>query len=279
MNTTIAKLLNEKEIIVFPGVYDPLSALIAKKAGFDLVFVSGYGVSAAYLGLPDLGYLNQTDISSVAQRICSTIDLPVIVDADTGYGNEMNVKQTVTKLINAGAKGCFLEDQSWPKRCGHMSGKEVIPRDEFANKLAAAVAAKANQDFFIVARTDAIATDGVDEAIVRMKLAEQAGVDGFFIEAPPDLATMQRVCNEAPKPLVANMIEGGKTPVLNLDELKDIGYQLVLYPLTSLYSATKNMMNALNKLQRNQISDPRDLIDFTEFNEIIGANDYLNKNK
>lgn len=275
MGTTVGKLLERRESIVFPGVYDALSALLAKRAGFELAFLSGYGMSASHLGLPDMGFLGQSDVAGVASRVCAAADLPVIVDADTGYGNDHNVRQTVRRLLRAGAKGCFLEDQRWPKRCGHMAGKEVVERDEFAAKLAAAVAAKGAADFFIVARTDAVATDGVDEALARMRLAEEAGIDGFFIEAPPDAATLRRIGAEAPRPLVANLIEGGRTPVLRQDELQALGFALLLYPLTALYSASKAMGAALAKLRRNGTSDPRDLASFAQFNELIGADELL----
>ncbi|MBF2735544.1 MAG: isocitrate lyase/PEP mutase family protein [Betaproteobacteria bacterium AqS2] len=268
-------MLAQHESIVFPGVYDALSALLAKRAGFELAFLSGYGMSASHLGLPDMGFLGQSDVADVAGRVCVAAGLPLIVDADTGYGNELNVGQTVSRLLRAGAKGCFLEDQCWPKRCGHMAGKEVVDRDEFAAKLAAAVAAKGAADFFIVARTDAVATDGVDEALARMRLAEEAGVDGFFIEAPPDADTLRRIGAEAPRPLVANLIEGGKTPVLRQEELQGLGFSLLLYPLTALYSATKAVGASLAKLRRNGTSDPRDLASFAEFNELIGADELL----
>ena len=276
MGTTVGKLLERHESLVFPGVYDALSALLARRAGFELAFLSGYGMSASHMGLPDMGFLGQSDVADVAGRVCAAADgLPVIVDADTGYGNDHNVQQTVRRLVRAGARGCFLEDQRWPKRCGHMAGKEVVGRDEFGAKLAAAVAAKGAADFFIVARTDAVATDGVDEALARMRLAEEAGVDGFFIEAPPDAETLRRVGAETPRPLVANLIEGGRTPVLRQEELQALGFALLLYPLTSLYSATKAVGAALAKLRRNGTSDPRDLASFAEFNELIGAEELL----
>lgn len=277
METTVGKLLAESDSVVFPGVYDALSALVAEKAGFNLAFVSGYGVSASHLGLPDMGFLNQSDMVGVATRVCAAVGIPLIVDADTGYGNDLNVRQTVRKLVAAGAKGCFLEDQRWPKRCGHMGGKEVIDRDEFAAKLAAAVDERGSADFFITARTDAVATDGMDEAILRMKMAEEAGVDGFFIEAPPDREAMERVCAEAPRPLVANMIEGGRTPVLPESELREMGYGLIVYPLTALYSAARAMANAMDALRRDRTSDPGRLSTFDRFNELIGANDLLKR--
>ena len=275
MKTTIGSLLEEHDSLVFPGVFDALSALIAQQSGFELAFISGYGTSASHLGLPDMGFLNQSDMVDVATRVSAAVSMPTIVDADTGYGNDLNVRQTVRKLIAAGARGCFLEDQRWPKRCGHMGGKQVIDRNEFADKLAAAVAERGSADLFIVARTDAIATDSVDEALARMSLAEQAGVDGFFVEAPPDLETMQRVCSEAPRPLVANMIEGGMTPVLGRADMQELGYSLILYPLTALYTAAKSMQEAMKELRKNGTSDQAKLATFDQFNELIGASKLL----
>ena len=275
METTIGNLLGRHDTLVFPGVFDALSALIAQQAGFETIFISGYGAAASHLGLPDMGFLNQSDMADVAARVCAATTLPVIVDADTGYGNEHNVRQTVRRLVAAGARGCFLEDQRWPKRCGHMGGKQVIDRDEFAIKLAAAVTERAGADFFIVARTDAIATDGLDEALARMELAEQAGVDGFFVEAPPDLEAMRRICAEAPRPLVANMIEGGATPVLAKEELCKLGYALVLYPLTALYTAAGAMQAALGALREDGTSAADAPVSFDQFNDLIGANKLL----
>lgn len=264
---------------MFPGVFDSLSALVAQKAGFPMAFLTGYGMSATHLGLPDMGFLNQSDVASIAARVCQAADIPLVVDADTGYGNELNVRQTVRKLVAAGAKGCFIEDQRWPKRCGHMAGKAIVGRGEFESRLAAAVEEKGDGDFFVVARTDAIATDGIDEALERMRVARGVGVDGFFVEAPPDRAAMERVCAEAPRPLVANMIEGGATPVLPLAELGEMGYSLVLYPLTALYTAARAMSGAMSALRGQGTSDAAALSSFDEFNELIGASDLLGDKK
>lgn len=278
MNSSVAKILAQHDALVFPGVYDALSALIAQRCGFPLAFITGYGVAASYLGLPDMGFVNQSDICDTATRVCAAIDIPVMVDADTGYGNELNVSQTVTKLIRAGAKGCFLEDQQWPKRCGHMRGKQIIDREQYVAKIAAAAKARADADFFIVARTDAVATDGLDEALARMQAAKQAGADGFFIEAPGDVEQMRAICASAPRPLVANMIEGGKTPVLDKQALADIGYQLILYPLTGIYAAAHALTTSLGSVQDNGISQNQRLISFADFNELIGAEKLLPKN-
>ena len=271
MNTTIHKILDKRPVTVFPGIFDALSALVAEKAGFDIAFISGYSVSAANLGLPDFGYLDESGICDVARRVCAAASIPVIVDADTGYGNPLNVRKTIRDLIAAGAKGCFLEDQKWPKRCGHMKGKSVISRKGYAEKLKAAVDERGDQDFFIVARTDALAVIGLDEALARMNDAKEIGADGFFVEAPADRSQMERICQEAPKPLVANMIEGGATPVLPLKELASIGYSLVLYPLSGLFAATKALKNVYQDILANgTTTDQSTMVDFSSFNEIIG---------
>src|SRR5262247_951018 len=200
--------------LIMPGVYDALSAKIAARAGFEVIFITGYSLSATLLGEPDFGLLTQTEVVSAAQRICSVVDTPVIVDADTGYGNAVNVIRTVQDLIRAGAAGMFLEDQVWPKRCGHMRGKQVIPLDEQVKKLRAAVEARGVSDFFIVARTDARQALGLDEAISRGQAFKEAGADAVFIEAPETKEEMRRISDCVPGSLVANMLERGVTPLM-----------------------------------------------------------------
>ena len=276
---TIHKILEQHKSVIFPGIFDGVTTHLAKKCNFPLAFVTGYGSSASYLGLPDMGFLNQSDMLNIVNRCTSVApDLPIIADADTGYGNEENVRHTIRSLIRAGAKGCFLEDQVWPKRCGHMQGKQIIPLEDFKLKLAAAVEEIGDKDFFLVSRTDALQVADEDEALVRMHAAKEVGVDGFFIEAPTDVEQMKRLCAKAPTPLVANLIEGARTPVLKKSELEEIGYALILYPLTALYAGTKGMYDALSALAENEIST-HSLLSFTEFNEIIGVPDAANKTK
>src|SRR5262247_3785387 len=180
----VRRYLSEKGQLVMPGVFDALSAKIAARAGFEVIFITGYSLSATLLGEPDFGLLTQTEVVTAAQRICSVVDTPVIVDADTGYGNAINVIRTVHDLIRAGAAGMFLEDQVWPKRCGHMKGKEVVPLEEYLRKLHAAIDARAGNDLYIVARTDARQALGLEEAIRRGVAFKKAGADAVFIEAP-----------------------------------------------------------------------------------------------
>ena len=271
--TSIHRVLDDVGSIVFPGVYDTLSAKIVERVGFPMSFISGYSVAATAIGEPDMGLLTQTEIVERARRVCGSVKIPIIVDADTGYGNPLNVIRTVNELISAGAAGCFLEDQVWPKKCGHMRGKKVIERDEYVHKIRAAVEAKGGRDFFIVARTDALAAVSLDEAIARVEAAREAGADASFVEAPESLEQMKEVGRRAPKPMVANMIENGRTPVLSRQQLADMGFALILYPLAGLFAAARGLAEIYQKLHRDQTTQGayERLMTFTEFNDLIGV--------
>ena len=261
--------------LIMPGVYDALSAKIAARAGFEVTFITGYSLSATLLGEPDFGLLTQTEVVSAAQRICSVIDTPVIVDADTGYGNAINVIRTVQDLVRAGAAGMFLEDQVWPKRCGHMRGKQVISLEEQLNKLRAAVEAKGQDDFFIVARTDARQALGLDEAIKRAIAFKNAGADAVFIEAPESKDEMREIASQVKGHLVANMLERGVTPLMGPEELKDLGFDLIVWPLAPLYSVAKSLTEVYTTLRKegSTISILDRLMPFDEFNAIVGLNE------
>lgn len=269
----VQSILAEQSCLVFPGVYDCLSAKIVEDLGFQLTFISGYSVSAAAIGEPDLGLLTQTEMLERARRICGSVRIPIIVDADTGYGNPLNVRRTVQDLIGAGAAGCFLEDQVWPKKCGHMHGKKVVDRQEYLDKIRAAVEAKADSDFFIVARTDALAVVGLDEAIMRMVEARALGADATFVEAPPGMADLEAIGRRVPKPTVANMIEKGKTPVLAKAQLAQLGFQLILYPLSGLFAAAHALRYIYRYVAEHQTSlgAEEQLMSFDEFNQLIGV--------
>ena len=273
MTTRIEQLLQQLGSIAFPGIFDTLSAKIAERVGFPMGFVSGYSVAATAIGEPDMGLLTQTELIDRARRICMSVKIPVIVDADTGYGNPLNVHRTVNELIAAGAAGCFLEDQVWPKRCGHMRNKKVIDREEYVDKIRAAVDARAGRDFFIVARTDALAIHGMDEAIARVTAAREAGANASFVEAPASLQDLIEIGMRSPWPNVANMIEGGKTPVLPKEQLVALGFQIILYPLAGLFSAAKIMEEIFRKLQLagTTLGDEQRLMTFSEFNRLIGV--------
>src|SRR5687767_5779314 len=272
-DTRIGQILNRTGSIVFPGVYDTLSALVVERVGFPMSFVSGYSVAATSIGEPDLGLLTQTEIVERARRICGAVKIPIIVDADTGYGNPLNVIRTVNELIAAGAAGCFLEDQQWPKKCGHMRGKRVIDRDEYIHKIRAASEARGDRDFFIVARTDSLAAVGLEEAIARVTLAREAGADASFVEAPESLEQMAEIGRRSPRPIVANMIEKGKTPVLPRDRLAELGFQLILYPLSGVFAAARALERIYQKLHDAQTTAgaEKELMAFTSFNDLIGV--------
>ena len=268
----VRRYLSEKGQLVMPGVFDALSAKIAARAGFEVIFITGYSLSATLLGEPDFGLLTQTEVITAAQRICSVVDTPVIVDADTGYGNAINVIRTVHDLIRAGAAGMFLEDQVWPKRCGHMKGKQVIPLDEQLKKLRAAIEARSDHDFYIVARTDSRQALGLTEAIARGIAFKEAGADAVFVEAPENKGEMKEIASHVPGPLVANMLERGVTPLMDPQELKELGFDLIVWPLAPLYSIAKSLTDVYATLRRDgsttKILDR--LMPFDDFNEIVG---------
>jgi 2-methylisocitrate lyase-like PEP mutase family enzyme len=276
VTTRIHRLLEQERALIFPGVYDALGAKLVERAGFPLTFISGYSVAATQLGLPDFGYLTQTEMVATAKRVSGAVTIPVIIDADTGYGNALNVIRTVNELIEAGAAGMFLEDQVWPKRCGHMKGKRVIPVEEQAQKIRAAVDARKGRDFFIVARTDARQVNGLEDAIHRCRRYKEAGADALFVEAPRSTEELATIGKELPPPLVANMLEGGVTPLLTKRELEALGLQLVVCPLTALYASAKAMqeMFGLIKSAGTTRSALERLLPFQQFHDMIGLDAY-----
>lgn len=271
--TRIHHILDQVGSIAFPGVFDTLSAKICQRVGFPMGFVSGYSVAATAIGEPDLGLLTQTEMIDRARRICMSVEIPILVDADTGYGNPLNVYRTVDEMIQAGAAGCFLEDQVWPKRCGHMQGKRLIPRDEYLQKIRAAVDARGSRDFFIVARTDALAVEGMEEAVARVTAARELGADASFIEAPNSVAELAEIGRRVPAPAVANMIQGGKTPLLSSEELTQLGFQLILHPLVGLFAATRAIERMYQKLRTDRTTEGEEsqMVSFQHFNDLIGV--------
>jgi carboxyvinyl-carboxyphosphonate phosphorylmutase len=282
MNLDNQKLLKEKikkrdDIIVLPGVFDALSAKIAQHVGFEAMFQTGYGSAASLLGLPDFGFLNAGENIDNARRIIRAVDVPVIVDVDTGYGNPLTVWKVVNDLIAYGGSGIFLEDQVWPKRCGHMQGKEVIAADEYIQKLRAALAASANKEFTIVARTDARAPLGLDEAIERGKTYYKEGADVVFVEAPQSEDELREIPKKINAPLLANMIENGVTPTFSADELKSMGYSMVVFPLSGLYASAFAMKIIFSDLKKNgSTKNSRNImLDFNEFNELVELSKFM----
>ena len=267
----LKSMLKSKKPLVIPGVYDALGAKIAQKVGFDAMFQTGYGTSATLFGMPDYGFIGATETVDNARRICRAVSVPVIVDSDTGYGNALSVWKLVKELESAGASGIFLEDQKWPKRCGHMQGKDVVSQEEYTEKLSAAIDARENKDFIIVARTDARATKGLDEAIERGKQNKKTGADAVFVEAPRSIDEMKRIGKEINAPLVANMIEGGATPLSSAEVLSKMGFNIILYPLSVLYANTFATMNILQELKKtgNTSKYKQKVVNFDQFNDLV----------
>ena len=264
--------------LVIPGVYDALGAKIAQKVGFEAMFQTGYGTSATLLGMPDYGFIGATETIENARRICRSVSVPVIVDSDTGYGNALSVWKLVNELESAGAAGIFLEDQRWPKRCGHMSGKEVIEKEEYAEKLQAALDARKSKDFIIVARTDARATKGLDDAIERGKYYRKIGADVIFVEAPKSVDEMRVIGKAINAPLVANMIEGGATPINSSTALHKMGFKIILYPLSVLFANAFASIQILKELKKSGTTKKlkNNVVNFEEFNEIVDLSKFRN---
>lgn len=268
----LRRMINDSsKPLVIPGVFDAIGAKIAQKVGFEAMFQTGYGTSATLFGMPDYGFIGPTETVENARRICRAVSVPVIVDADTGYGNALSVWKLVNELESAGAAGIFLEDQRWPKRCGHMSGKEVIRKEEYAEKLAAAVDARKNKDFIIVARTDARATQGLDDAIERGLYYKKIGADAIFVEAPKTIGEMKKIGKSIKAPLVANMIEGGATPISSASTLHKIGFKIILYPLSVLYANAYASLHILKELKRTGATTKfhKKLVNFEQFNDLV----------
>jgi 2-methylisocitrate lyase-like PEP mutase family enzyme len=265
------------ESVLMPGVWDALSARLASQAGFETVFLSGYCVSGTLLGLPDVGYLTQSEMAAVAARVCTASPgTPVVVDADTGYGNPLNVARTVELWEQAGASGLFLEDQVWPKRCGHMAGKQVVPAEDWLAKLRAAVEHRTH--LHVTARTDARAAVGLEEALERARMARDTGVDALFVEAPESMAELEAVAEALQgTTLVANMVETGRTPLLTPEELADLGFTLIVSPLSALFAMVKAVRDALASLRAaGSLRDELDrLVDFEEFGRVVDLQHHL----
>ena len=275
----LRQAVRDEAPVLMPGVWDPLSARLAVDAGFDVVFVSGFAVSGTLLGLPDVGYLTQAEMADAARRVCAGVPgAVVVVDADTGYGNALNVHRTVELWESAGAAGLFLEDQVWPKRCGHMSGKQVVSREEWLAKLLAAMDAR--DHLFVTARTDARAVLGLDEAIERARMAADLGVDAVFVEAPESEDELLAIANAVPDlTLVANMVETGRTPLLSPDELSELGFDLIVSPLSGLFAMTQSLGEAYRYLRtegtmRHHLED---LVPFADFADLVELDRHLSR--
>ncbi len=267
---------DKKRIIVLPGVFDALSARIAEQVGFEAMFQTGYGSAATLLGMPDYGFLNAGETVDNARRIVRSVNVPVLIDVDTGYGNPLSVWRLVRDLESLGANGIFLEDQVWPKRCGHMIGKDVIPKNDYISKLKAALEARKSKDFIIVARTDARAPLGMDEAIERGKEYRKIGADVIFVEAPKTVDELKKIADEIDAPLVANMIEEGVTPNLSANELLKMGYRIAVFPLSGLYAAAFAIREVFIELRKTGATKEgrKMMVTFKEFNKLVDLQRY-----
>ena len=270
----LRELLSAGPPVMAPGAYDALSARLIEQAGFDVVYMTGFGTTASLIGRPDVGLLSGTEMVENARRIAAAVDVPVIADADTGYGNAINVVRTVQLYEQAGVAGIQLEDQVTPKKCGHMSGKQLIGADEMVGKLRAAVEARRDPDLLVIARTDAVAVTGTDDAIARARAFADAGADVLFVEAPTSEADIERVAAElrGVAPLVFNWAEGGRTPPLSLERITELGFSLVIYPIGTLLAATAGIRSLLATLKSDGVPTAAldDLPAFGEFTDLIG---------
>jgi len=273
----LKNLLDQKDIIVMPGCYDALSAKLIEREKLNAGFMSGFAVSSTRLGMPDTGLISFSEMAEQVRNICNVTSIPIIFDGDTGYGNVVNVYRTVRGFADAGAAAIMIEDQKWPKKCGHTKGKDVVELDEANSRIKAAVDASKmnNKDILVMARTDAIATRGLDDAIKRMQKFSELGADILFVEAIKSKEDMKRVIKEVPGHHMINLIEDGETPLLEMNELEDIGFKIAVFPLTLMSASVKTMQESLRNMKNktyntnvSKFSDLRDIVGFNEYDEI-----------
>ena len=279
MTNTLTQQLNTPDITIAPGVYDSLSASVAQNAGASALYLSGASIAYTRLGAPDIGLVSVTEVTSTLELICDRVDIPVIVDADTGFGNAINAARTMRQFERVGAAAIQLEDQNFPKRCGHLKGKSLIPSAEMVGKIQAMCDARTHQQSLVIARTDAIAVEGIDAAIERANAYVEAGADVLFIEAPENKAQMLQI-NETFKgriPLLANMVEGGHTPLMNASELEAIGYSIVIFPGGLVRALAPAMVEYFDSLLRHGSNEPlaNSMMDFKQLNELLETDSIL----
>lgn len=274
------ELLATKDAIVAPGVYDCLSARVVQRAGFDAAIVTGAGIAASILGVPDVGLTTMTEALGQTRNIAAAIDIPLVADCDTGYGNPINVRRTVTEFEAAGVAALFIEDQVAPKRCGHFDGKQVIPAEDMVHKIRAAVDARTDPGLLLMARTDSRATSGVEEAIRRSALYVDAGAEMLFVEAPQTEEELRQIAKRLSGlgvPLMVNLVEGGRTPLLPVAELADMGFRFVSFSGSLQKTALKAMQGFLESLRSNGTVDeyfPSAMLSLDERSEILGMGEF-----
>jgi methylisocitrate lyase len=268
----LKKYILEESILVMPGAHDVLTARIVEQARFKALTIGGYSASASLLGQPDLSFLTLTEMVDCVHRIVDVVDIPVFTDGDTGHGGVLNVCRTVREIERTGAAGMFIEDQVFPKRCGHMLDKQVIDKQEMVAKVKAAVDARVDDDFVIMARTDALAVNGLEDAIDRANLFSQAGADLIFIEAPTSIEQMQAINNQVDAPTLANNIEGGKSPLLSVEELEKIGYNIVVFPVSATYAVAKAVADLMAQIATTGTTAgfTDRMFSFEQFNNLVG---------
>lgn len=281
MANQLRKLLSRDQILVAPGAHDALTARIIEMTGFDAVYMTGYGTSASVLGQPDVGLLTQTEMAYRAANIAEAVNIPVIADADTGFGNAINVQRTVRLYEKAGVACIQIEDQVAPKKCGHMLGRELISAEEMVGKIKAACDARIDDDFMIMARTDARTNLGIDVAIERAKAYEEAGADIIFVESPESVDEMKKITSSFNVPVLANMIEHGRTPLLTAKELEDLGYDLVIFCVASTYVIAKAVLDLMEELKKTGTTAGmlKNMIPFDRFNELVGLPEVREKER
>jgi len=268
----LRKYILEDSILVMPGAHDALTAKIVEQSGFKALTIGGYSASASLLGKPDLSFLSLTEMADCVRRIADIVDIPIFTDGDTGHGNVLNVRHTVKEIERTGAAGMFIEDQVFPKRCGHMLDKQVIEKQEMIAKVKAAVDARVDDDFVIMARTDALAVNGLEDAIERGNLFAEAGADLIFIEAPTTIEQMQMITAKINAPTLANNIEGGKSPLLSATELEKIGFNTAVFPVAATYAVAKVVGDLMTELATTGTTAGfiNQMVSFDEFNNLIG---------
>jgi len=266
----------EDGVLALPGAYDALSARMAERAGFEAVFTSGFSIAATAFGLPDMGMLTMAENVERASAAAGAIDVPLVADTDTGYGNVLNVRRTMRECVDAGIAGVILEDQEWPKKCGHMNEKRVVPTEEHARRIAAAADVREDTgwEFVIIGRTDAREPHGLEEAIDRGRAYERAGADVVFVEAPESREELRRINDAIDAPTFANMIEGGKTPFLPAEDLDALGFDIAVYPLTALFAVTDALRSAYGRLHAEGTIEAVGAVGFEEFEDVIEADSF-----
>ena len=271
------QLVERKQGLVVPGAYDCVSAKLVERAGFQAVYMTGYGTSASRLGLPDLGFAGLCEMADHARNMASAVGIPLIADADTGYGNALNVRRTVRMYETAGVAALHLEDQMLPKRCGHLAGKQVVPLEEFAQKIRAAVETRTDPDLLIIARTDAIAVTGFDDALRRGDAAVQAGADILFVEAPTSEQQIETVAKTFDTPLLFNYAPGGRSPLLPFKRLRELEYAVILLPVDTLFVAVKAIQGFLAGVKEKDdvLAFADRYVPFAEFNDLIGVTEQM----